>query len=101
MNSSIIVISSKQLKRDLSLIDFSFDFVVNATISKNGVSLETDFLPLPIQIDCVTNVKEEVKINQSDFNWKWVYQAVRSLPEQPITLEISERYLRMVLNFKS
>jgi hypothetical protein len=95
----IVLISSKQLKKELSIIDFENEQVENVLIHKDLLKIITNIRN--IEIDCITNASVGIEINQSDSNWKWVYQAVRSLPEQPITLEIDKDYLRMVLNFRS
>lgn len=91
-----ILISTKQLARELSKINFKKEFVRQVLGEKNKLTLCTD--EQNVEIDCEI-IEFEPRINQQDRRWDWVKQTVERVSEQPVVLFIHENNINVIFNY--
>ena len=100
-----IVCSNKSLARALKTVFEKDDFVKECEVHpKEAGSLA--FLKLTNQYGISEKViietnadKIEIFKKQVDRRWDWVYEACKILPEQPISLSVSENMVEIKLQY--
>jgi hypothetical protein len=91
-----IVISSKYLASNLSLIDFEKETVQNLVLLSCNLTLNTEHQSITMSVE---TSGYNCTMNQHDRRWDWVKKLVIKVEEQPIVLEITENILNVVFQY--
>ena len=92
-----IIVSSKQLAADLSLIDFDNDHVVEVGADENELIIDTQE-GTTVRIGCEMSQRTMI-IKQENRRWDWVKRLVENVEEQPIVLDISENIINVIFQY--
>ena len=88
-----IVISTKQLARELKQFDFSIDAITKIVGKKDCITLFSD--NKCIDIDCTTDVFDStIEIEQQDRRYDWLLKTMKRISDQPVELWISKYWIR-------
>ncbi len=91
-----VLVSSKNLSRALSEIDFKTDSVYNVTLENSELSINTQIKSVRVYVHVVL-FKAAVK--QENRRWDWIKDIVSSADEQPIALDIHENCTNVIFQY--
>lgn len=91
-----VIVSSKNLYKRLSEIDFNKESIYNVVLEDNVLRINANTKSVEIYCEIVTF---KASIKQENRRWDWVKELCSKVEEQPITLHISENVVNVIFQY--